>query len=319
MMDSIGGYFGLELRRGGHYHNGALRLNTARNAFEYVLSVRGYRKVYLPYYTCEAMIQPICRLGLEYSFYHIDEKLEPVDLPDLGDGEAFLYTNYFGLKQGCVLSLSARYEKHLIVDNAQAFYAEPVKSLDTFYSARKFFGVPDGAYLYTDAVIDGTLELDQSSARCTHLLKRIELGAEAGYGDFHMAEKSLDNQPIRRMSVLTEAMMAGIDYREARERRLANYRILETALGEVNRLRLPLERGAVPMAYPFMAGSPALKQLLISNRIYVATYWPNVLHWCQEGDWERSLTERVCFLPTDQRYGEEEMRRIVSIVFSLGF
>ena len=319
MMDAIGGYFGLELRRDRHYHNGALRLNTARNAFEYVLSARGYRKVYLPYYTCEAMIQPVCRLGLEYGFYHIDEKLEPTDLPDLGNGEAFLYTNYFGLKQECVLSLSARYGEHLIVDNAQAFYAEPVKGLDTFYSARKFFGVPDGAYLYTEAVLDGTLEPDQSSARCAHLLKRIELGAEGGYEDFHMAENSLDNRPIRQMSVLTEAMMAGIDYGEARERRLANYKILESALGEVNRLHLPLEKGAVPVAYPFMAESSALKRLLISNRIYVATYWPNVLHWCQVGDWEHALTERVCFLPTDQRYGEEEMRRIVATVFRLGF
>ena len=134
-----------------------------------------------------------------------------------------------------------------------------------------------------------------------------------------MAEKSLDDQPLRRMSALTEAMMAGIDYGEARERRSANYKVLETTLGEVNRLHLPLEGGAVAMVYPFMAGSPALKQLLISNRIYVATYWPNVLHWCQEGDWERSLTERVCFLPIDQRYGEEEMRWIVETVFRLGF
>ncbi len=35
-MDAIGGYFELELRKGEHYHKDALKLNTARNCFEYV-------------------------------------------------------------------------------------------------------------------------------------------------------------------------------------------------------------------------------------------------------------------------------------------
>ena len=47
-MEAIGGYFELELRKGGHYHKKALKLNTARNCFEYVLHVRHYCKVYLP-------------------------------------------------------------------------------------------------------------------------------------------------------------------------------------------------------------------------------------------------------------------------------
>ena len=55
--------------------------------------------------------------------------------------EAFLYTNYFGLKQGCVKLLEKKYGDHLIVDNAQAFFAKPIKGIDTFYSARKFFGL----------------------------------------------------------------------------------------------------------------------------------------------------------------------------------
>ena len=51
-MEAIGGYFELELRKGKHYHENALRLNSARNAFEYILRVRNYKKIYIPYYTC---------------------------------------------------------------------------------------------------------------------------------------------------------------------------------------------------------------------------------------------------------------------------
>lgn len=43
-MDAIGGYFELELRKGEHYHKDALRLNTARNCFEYILLARKYKK-----------------------------------------------------------------------------------------------------------------------------------------------------------------------------------------------------------------------------------------------------------------------------------
>ena len=125
-MKAIGGYFELELPKGEHYHKKAIRLNTARNCFEYVLRARGYAKVYIPYYTCEVMLEPIIKLGLDYEFYHINDQLELQNLPKLSENEAILYTNYFGLKQNCVKRLAAEYGIQLIVDNAQAFYAEPL-------------------------------------------------------------------------------------------------------------------------------------------------------------------------------------------------
>ena len=107
---AIGGYFELELRRGGHYHTGALRLNTARNCLEYVLRTRRYTRVHVPYYTCGAVLEPLRRLDVTYEFYAIDGRLEPKDTVGLKEGEAFLYTNYFGLKQECVERLAERVE-----------------------------------------------------------------------------------------------------------------------------------------------------------------------------------------------------------------
>ena len=173
-MKASGGYFELELHKGKHYHDNAKRLNTARNCFEYVLRARHYRKVYFPYYTCEVMLEPINKLGIDYEFYHINELLEPVLLPGLKANEAFLYTNYFGLKQSCVKRLADMYGNRLIVDNAQAFYAEPLSGIDTFYSARKFFGLGDGAYLYTDKDLQKDFEQDNSYDTLTHLLKRVD-------------------------------------------------------------------------------------------------------------------------------------------------
>lgn len=198
-MDAIGGYFGLELRKGEHYHKNALRLNTARNCFEYIIRVRKYKKIYIPYYTCEVILEPIKKLGLEYEFYQIDKSLNPIEEFYLEKDQAFLYTNHFGLKQSTVNYLATQYNKQLIVDNAQAFYAEPLHGIDTFYSPRKFFGVPDGGYLYIDKYLDIESVQDHSYERISHLLKRIDLGAEQGYQDFKDNDDSLINQPIKNV------------------------------------------------------------------------------------------------------------------------
>lgn len=304
----------MELRKGGHYHKDAIRLNTARNSFEYVLRARHCCKVYVPHYTCEVMLEPINKLGIDVVFYAVKETLEPVKLPVLEEGDAFLYTNYFGLKQHCVKRLAAVYGNRLIVDNAQAFYAEPIPGIDTFYSARKFFGVPDGAYLYTNKILEQEIEQDVSHERMTHLLKRIDLGAEAGYQDFRRNDDSLCHQPIKRMSGLTDSILCGIDYESANQRRRRNYAVLDNALKDSNRIRLALDDEAVPMVYPYWTDDASLRQKLIENKVFVATYWPNVKEWTKNGMLEYDLAEKLIPLPVDQRYDIKEMEIMKNIV-----
>ncbi len=313
-MKAIGGYFELELRQGGHYHQEAIRLNTARNSFEYVLRSRQYTKVYIPYYTCEVMLEPINKLGIEVEFYHINESLEPLSTPLLKMNEAFLYTNYFGLKQNCVKRLADVYGERLVVDNAQAFFAEPIRGIDTFYSVRKFFGVPDGAFLYTTKKMDQEIEQDVSYERMSHLLKRVDLGAEAGYMDFRNNDDALCNQPVRRMSKLTEAISSGIDFEASKQQRRTNYTFLDNALNASNRIHLALDSEAVPMVYPYWTDDASLRQKLIKNKVFVATYWPNVKEWAKEGMLEYELAEMLIPIPVDQRYGVGEMREIIDIV-----
>lgn len=310
-MNAIGGYFELELPKGTHFHKNAIRLNTARNCFEYVLRTRSYVKVYVPYYTCEVMLEPICKLSVEYEFYHINEKLEPIVLPKLNANEAFLYTNYFGLKQECVKRLALVYGEQLIVDNAQAFYAEPLVGIDTFYSARKFFGVPDGAYLYTDKPLQQEFEQDCSYERMSHLLKRIDLGAETGYQDFRKNDDALCNQEIKLMSKLTETILAGIDYEEAKRKRRENYQWLDEALRSSNRIHLDMGADDVPMVYPYKTEDGSLKRKLIDDKVFVATYWPNVLDSMNPDTVEYRMANYTAFLLLDQRYGIEEMQHML--------
>ncbi|WP_417558554.1 hypothetical protein [Mesoflavibacter zeaxanthinifaciens] len=312
-MKEIGGYFGLELDRGMEFHKNAMPLNTGRNALEYILRANNYDKIYLPFFICEVVLEPIRKHQLEIEFYSINEQLEPIfDFNVIEDKSAFLYVNYFGLKNLFVQTLCKKC-KNLIIDNSQSFFSKPEYKTDTFYSPRKFFGVPDGAYLYCNKKLNITLKIDQSWDRSSHLLKRLDINAEFGFDNFKNNELELVNLDIKQMSNLSKAILSSINYKKAIQRRTENYNFLDAALAKFNNLRLSNDDG-IPMVYPFWTNDPNIKEKLRKRQIYTATYWENVKRWCTNESLEYQLTNEVVYLPIDQRYGKTEMENILKYI-----
>ncbi len=315
-MDAIGGYFELEIRPGKSYHPNAIKLNTARNCLEAILIARKWRRVYLPFYSCEALLQPIIRQKVKYTYYPINYRLEPELLPDLDADEAFLYINYFGIKQSTAENLAQKYGYQLIVDNSQSFFSPRLDGIDTFYSPRKFFGVPDGGYIYSDVVTGAPENRDDSSwIRMMHLCKRIEFGAEAGYQDFRKAEEELDNAPVKGMSILTQRLLESIDYEQCARIRRANFSYLFDRLSDLNRLDFSIDSNAVPMVFPLLSDTRIMEKLH-KNRIYVASYWKNLIS-LPNTMIEHQLSRDMVPIPIDQRYSKEEMDIIIRIIKDL--
>ena len=312
-MSSIGGYFELELNRTGEYYKNAIELNSGRNALRYILKSQCYKRVFIPYYVCKAILEPFEELNIPFVFYNIDQKLNPCLEGHLGEDEAFLYVNYFGIKQETVKLLTKKY-KNLIIDNAQAFFCPSLSGVDTFYSPRKFFGIPDGAYLFTNKFLKENLEQDVSIERVSHLLRRIEFGPEEGYADFLQNEKSFVGQPIKKMSNLTKAILKNINYLDVKKRREQNFLLLHKNLGDKNTLEIETNELMGPMVYPFLVGKEGLKEWLIGNKIYVATYWKNVSNWVSENEFEFKLAKYLIPLPVDQRYDKHSLIKIVELI-----
>ncbi len=310
-VKAIGGYLELQLPLHKEYYTSLLRLNTGRNAFEYLLRVNNYSAVYIPYFTCEVMLEPLNKLKIPYYFYTINENLEPVLDFEIGATECLLYTNYFGVKEDFVLALSRRIP-NLIIDNTQAFFSDPVANIDTFYSCRKFFGVADGAYLQTKKLSNLKFERDTSSERMTHLFKSIDFSVEEGYKNFVENDKSLENNPIRLMSKLTERIMQGIDYQKCKAIRKSNFEFLHDKLKHINKLNLKAKRIEAPLCYPLLVNKDNIRNRLISKRIFIPTYWPNVFIWTSEKMFEYYLAKHILPLPIDHRYNENDMQRMVN-------
>jgi hypothetical protein len=313
-MNPIGGYFELELHKGIEYHKGAIRLNFGRNAFEYILRARAYKKVYLPYYICDVLLEPIHKLKLKCEYYHINEQLDPIfNFKRIGEEETFIYINYFGLKKRTVQKISNSCP-NLIIDNSQAFFEKPLAGIDTFYSPRKFFGVPDGAYLYCKKQLKEQLSEDESYNRMSHLLKRIDKTPEGGYSDFVRNEKELSGIPLKRMSRLSTSILMSIDYNAVKNRRIINFKYLHDHLEKYNELNIDLDRGAVPMVYPFVNPSEGLREYLISKNIYIAKYWNETIKNISLNETEKIFVNNLVALPIDQRYGEKEMATVTDKV-----
>ncbi|MBP0612939.1 hypothetical protein J8J42_07760 [Chryseobacterium sp. cx-311] len=261
------------------------------------------------------MLEPVEKFGLSYSFYDVDDHLEPVfDYGKIQDNEVFLITNYFGVKGQFIRNIAGQI-RNVVVDNAQALFEQPLPGIDTLYSPRKFVGVADGGYVSTSAKLHADLVTDQSFERMSHLLKRADLGSEAGYEDFKINDISLENQPIKRMSNLTKKILAGLDYGRISVIRQENFAFLHHHLGASNILQIDIDSSLVPMVYPYRCNNAGrIKSNLVKNKIFCATYWPNVADWCNEQQYSWHLTNEIIALPVDQRYNTSDMNKLIQLI-----
>jgi hypothetical protein len=315
-MTDVGGYFGLEVRNGKEFHVNALRLNSGRNAFHYILISKGYEKVYLPLFSCDVLVKPLKASNTQYEYYYIDENFEPIfNFSRIKKNEAFLYINYFGLKDSYISTLKKK-TANLIVDNAQAFFSSAQNNVDTFYSPRKFFGVPDGSYLYTNNLLTRSIKRGTSFEQAEHLLRRIDVNARNGYPYFQLHESALANVPILKMSKLTQRILQGIDYAYIANIRRKNFEYLHNALGSVNKLRIEFSKNYVPLVYPFYSNHSRFRINLTAKRIYTPVYWPNVLRDVNKNKIEYSYASYLLHLPIDQRVKTKNLDKIIAIINS---
>lgn len=310
-MKEIGGYFGLEQLIQQEYYPDLIRLNNARNALLYLLKARNIKKLYIPYFLCDSVSNMCDRYGYTYAYYHIDCSFLPVFDSPLED-DAYLYVvNFYGQLSNDILSrLKERYG-NVIVDNVQAFFQRPIDGIDTIYSCRKFFGVPDGAYLATNAVLPYLLDTDSSKDRMVHILGRFEGTASDYYADFKKSDHACATSELRYMSALTHNLLGAIDYDTARQRRNENYAVLADALAPYNGLQLTAPEG--PYCYPFYCkNGMEIKKQLAAQKVYVATLWPNVLD--MNAPLEQDYARNILPLPCDQRYAADDMNRIIVLL-----
>lgn len=299
-MKEYGGYIELDTYRLPMLHEGAVALNCGRNCLAYLLEARGIKKILLPYYMCDSVFK-ICRnYDVEMNFYHIDQYFHPVDIEPSDD--MWLYVmNYYGqLTHDYISSLKAKFA-HVIIDNAHAYFDVPLTDTDTLYTCRKFFGVTDGAFLYTDCLSETEYPRDESFERMHFILGRFERSASEFYSEYVTNNDMFDSEPIKRMSKLTDNLLHGIDYEFVKCRRSENYHLYHEQLRKINQLALSKTEGA--FAYPLLLENGSeIRRKLQKEKIYIPALWPNVINDMAKESLEYRFANNILPLPCDQRY-----------------
>lgn len=312
-MKSIGGYFGLEMHMRGEYHSNAVGLNSGRRCLEYILRARACRKILIPYYVCNAVVETIEKLGMQYEYYKINRDFSPnIHFSRIDKNNVLLYVNYFGINDSNVQAICKK-TKHVVIDNSQAFFSKPIRAVDTFYSPRKFFGVPDGGYAYTNARLGGNLERSSSANRWKHLLLRTDESPEKGYKYFMKNEERFSHEPIQLMSNSTTCMLQSIDYRSVLRKRKQNFLYYHTHLSDMNELAIN-EGITGALAYPFLCNKSGLKEYLIHHKIYIPTYWKEVSDKVAKVSFEYFLANNLVSLPLDQRYSTKDLQIVIDTI-----
>jgi hypothetical protein len=317
--NAIGGYMEIDLaERGTARYPQATAFQSARAAFCALLHAGKPERIWMPRLICDSMVAPAAAAGVEVAFYELTADLRvaaPVK-PDRSDW--LLYVNYFGIcGHGSADALSRFDPQRIVLDHAQAFFAPPPACLAAIYSPRKFFGLPDGGLLVTEVPIPSPPADTGSVGRMQHLLLRLNGSPEEGFREFHHAEETLGDFRPRGMSVLTRKLLASYDSEAARTRRNSNFRLLDEVLGRRNPLPLALGDVDGPLCYPYGGGRPALRSALLERRVFIPSYWPEVLGRVDRGSVEEHWATSVLALPCDQRYGDEEMTEMAMLVQSL--
>ena len=312
-MEEIGGYIQLEKYNLSMLHENAIALNCGRNCLAYIIRTRMIKKIMLPKFLCSSVREICIKEHLQVRYYSIGEDFL-LDNVILQEDEWLYVVNYYGqldnTKLGCIVEKYGR----VIVDQAQAYFQEPIKDVDTLYSCRKFFGVPDGAFLYSDLKLEYELERDISYNRMGYLLGRFdENNASKFYGDYVDNNNRFNEEDIKHMSRLTSNLLHGIDYEWVKERRKQNFTYLFYELRSLNKLNIIIPEG--PFMYPFyIQNGERVRERLQKKKIYIPILWPDVFECCEETELEYDMAKNILPLPVDQRYTLKQMKYIVDEV-----
>lgn len=283
--------------------------------------------VLLPDYLCSTILVPIHKLGLTYSFFPLNEKLE-LEAETFREAyrteTAVLLINYFGLQDlsSQIISIRSVDERAIIIeDDVQAYYefCKPLGIVDFKYtSLRKTFAIPDGGLVKTNhpmPIIDKPNTFGQYKA-ASGLMKSMRDGCfdDDVYLDISkIGGSKIDNELECGMSLISQKLFAITDIEDVKQRRISNAQYLIKRLDERGiRPLLPLLNNKVPLFIPITLNNrDAVRRNMFEHEIFCPVHWPLEGMDIQKGK-EYSKTELS--LIVDQRYEQKELDEIINSI-----
>ena len=299
-----------------------------------MIKKQGIRKILLPAYLCESVIQPVIECELDYAYYPVSETLTAMPQPEKNSAVVLLH--YFGWLNPATEQLRREAGESfvLIEDMTQSVFSSwklhhGHKSL-VFLSFRKVGPVPLGGWFNINASLipmTPVYEMLFWKSIAARLYKNLYLNSE-GESDLKTEKTYLDMfQDIENIFDLSAEPYAlgedsmkfiqGINWRNAAEIRKENWSYLHKNLkGSVVPFNQELSKGVVPLGYVIKSKDrDNFRARLMASGIFCPINWPlpkdiNI----EKFPISHSLSNSLLTIPIDQRYNEEDMDLITQSI-----
>ena len=321
-------------------------LSTGRSATKLVLQTIEERNPHikkvalLPPFTCHTVYEPFQALGYEIHTLPISVDLsisaeDIIQFQKVTNASVLLVHRYYGFDtlSGFDLVVDDLRKKGVIVieDCTQCLYSDfQVSDADYFVgSIRKWCGVPDGGFAICR---DGQFEhkpkrSDEKMVEAKRIASELKYQyLFDGKGDkptfkvrYREAEELLDNQnELFAIGDLSAAIQAELDVDLLIKKRRNNYSVLLDGFKDVLGVKVLfdyLPASVAPLYFAILVEDrSSLQGLLAENDIYAPVVWPKADNCPPVDEIANLIYNRILCIPIDQRYNEEDMRRIIRVI-----
>ncbi len=296
-----------------------------RSALQAIISeLKNKKTVAMPSWCCHTMVKPFLDAGIKVIFYPVFFN-ESIVQEIIYDCDVIYVMDYFGFSSEISIDHPC-----VIRDVTHSLFSKSYDDADYYYgSLRKWCGVWTGGYTWTKNGHLLGFDYKYDTSRYISLrdqgmrLKKAYIDAQdilpenksAFLSCFKEAEEYLEgcgNSPAAQRDV---EIAQTLDVSFIRDRRRSNAKILMEGLSklilfkELDQTDVPL---FVPISVPKKLRDP-LRRHLVEKSIYCPCHWP-ISDYHVLNDKTKEIYDREISVVCDQRYGAEDMYRIIDVI-----
>lgn len=308
-----------------------------------VFNNKGNKKVLIPAYTCQTVITPFEEAGWEIGFYAIHTNLrinihELIDACNRFEPSIIVAHPYFGMdlneEEDSALSFLRSKGVKIVVDLTQClFSAKGYQYCDYIVASyRKWFPIPDGAFLKTSEDVIQQPEIENSEFNkyiswAMYLRGQYFKNGEKMMKDIsialskkadHLAENNISSHCMSSVSL----NILNKEDKEANQlQRNANYSCLYHAVKDSDEVRKVCQDindvTCAPLYFAiFVNHRTLLQRILAENSIYAPVLWPVEDKRVLEINDASFIYDHILAIPCDQRYNLQDMNKVAELINS---
>lgn len=273
-------------------------LLNGRSSLAMILKFLKVKKILIPFYICNSIINVLENLKISYEFYPIDQSLKPI-INKKKREISTLVVPFFGI-------VKIKHQKNFIYDLSNSFFYKKKSNSLYFDSIRKFFNVNFGSNLTQKCFFKDSKKEINLNFDVPKNLKTFRSNEDKHF----IYYKDVSDK------IYTEYYH--LNFSKIKKKREVNFKIYHKFLKNMNFLEINLKEVNGPLYYPFLIENGLnLKKKLNNQKIFNPILWQEILlrKNLDKFPFEKNLVKNLVLLPISETIILKNIKKIVSFIY----